>query len=378
MRAVSRAIGLVGVIGSAPSAYGIRLGEEEGLDLELEQAQAQTHHVAHFVQRIETSPQEMQKFETAPAGTAQSLFVPAKHICDKKKLEAYQKQFPSQAKKTEKQQKIQNALANVNDALHEVGLPTILEGGSTLGFYRNCGVIPSDADGDIALLGHWLDDDKIADIEKAIQKRNGTLGKSMCPKGPQYTGCEMRSSFEDGSYVDLLVYATQEKCDTAPCKFFSPLWPGGEVGDVFAPCTTGDVHFEQAIFLDRTFWLQAPTSQYLSLEYGPKWKDPDSWGKAKDCGIYRNCNFKKKEQPKEDSFAQTIPPASYVLSLQPKDVRKLSLLEEADTKEEKREQRQAAKASNTASDEAEKTLAELNAKTLAASLQKLMKSNHNH
>lgn len=249
-------------------------------------------------------------FQEAPSGTSHGLFIPAVHECNETHLKEYLKKYPEQGKHTEGQAHIQRSLGIVHDVLLENDLPTILEGGSTLGFFRNCGVIPGDHDGDVALLGNWIDKDKIADIKKSFEARNATLGEYLCPSGPGHSGCELRASFQDSSYVDLLVYASQDECTQAPCNYFSSLWAGGSTDDgYFYPCDTGPIHFEQASFLDRTFWIQAPTLDYLKGQYGEVWEDPAG-------GVYKSCHFDKHNKPEADDKAGRTPPASYVVMLQ--------------------------------------------------------------
>lgn len=249
-------------------------------------------------------------FLEPPEGVTKGLFIPARHRCNETHLAEYLKHHPEQGEKTKSLLEIQNSLKIVHNVLEENGLPTILEGGSSLGFFRNCGVIPADRDGDVALLGHWLNEDKVDLIEKSFQKRNARLERGLCPKGVTYSGCEMRATFQDRSYVDLLVYAQDSACDKAPCSFFYGLWPVGSVGPAYYRCNAGPIHFEQVNFLSKVFWIQTPTVEYLKDNYGEQWEDPTG-------GVYKSCNFDTKEAPKKvDNFEGATPPASYVLGLQ--------------------------------------------------------------
>jgi len=249
-------------------------------------------------------------YRAAPSGTSQDLFVPAMHVCNETAKAAFLKRNPDQGNTSDKQKKIHASLVVVHDVLKSVGLPTILEGGSLLGFYRNCDVIPTDADGDVSLLGHWLQGKaSIENLVKEFAKVNGTLHTEMCPEGPSKTGCETRVVFEDSSYIDLFVFATLNKCDKAPCTFYNSLWPHGTVGPYFIPCVTNAIAFEQASFLDRTFWIPTPTLPYLKNRYGEAWTDPGG-------GVYKSCRMKEQYHPTDDSFGKAIPPPDYVLSLE--------------------------------------------------------------
>eukprot|EP00929_Paragymnodinium_shiwhaense_P003557 TRINITY_DN104128_c0_g1_i1.p1 TRINITY_DN104128_c0_g1~~TRINITY_DN104128_c0_g1_i1.p1 ORF type:complete len:346 (+),score=90.32 TRINITY_DN104128_c0_g1_i1:65-1102(+) len=249
-------------------------------------------------------------FLEAPMGTTHGLFIPAVHKCNETHLKEYLKKYPEQGLHSESRSRIERSLGIVHDVLAENSLPTILEGGSTLGFFRNCGVIPGDHDGDIALLGQWLDTDVISNLKKSFEKRNASLGDSLCPSGPGHSGCELRASFEDDSYVDLLVYASEEKCEKAPCNYYSSLWSGGSTDEgYFYPCDTGPIHFEQASFLDRTFWVQAPVLDYLKGQYGEVWEDPTG-------GVYKSCHFDQHRTPGPDNHGGKTPPADYVFRLQ--------------------------------------------------------------
>jgi len=305
----------------------VLVGEEEDVSLKAEAEVVARHFIEH-----KAAPKY---YAAPPLGTSAGLFVPRRHQCNTEKLANFLKEYPDQKKTTEKQKTIEKSLVLMHDVLEKNGFPTILEGGSTLGFYRNCGVIPGDADGDVAIMGSWFHSEgnsliegnlsagvdaqvwreapKFKALEASFKEVGGSLGSSMCPYGPTYKGCEMRVSFDDHSYVDLMVYAHEKACEKAPCSFISPIWPGGEVGKTFAPCTTGDIHFEQALFLDRTFWVQAPMLSYMKEEYGDTWKDPNGWASA---GVYKNCNFHQQEEPTQDPNMKTMPSAEYVLKLQ--------------------------------------------------------------
>eukprot|EP00927_Polykrikos_kofoidii_P085242 TRINITY_DN9215_c0_g1_i1.p1 TRINITY_DN9215_c0_g1~~TRINITY_DN9215_c0_g1_i1.p1 ORF type:complete len:333 (+),score=48.79 TRINITY_DN9215_c0_g1_i1:61-1059(+) len=249
-------------------------------------------------------------FSQPPGGTTKNLFVPAMHRCDEKKYHEFLKRNPGQARRTAKQDAIEKSLGVVHDVLSEVGLPTILEAGSLLGFIRNCGVIPTDMDGDVAVLGHWLQGNaSVAHLTAAFARKNASLQSSMCPHGPGTTGCELRAVFPDLSYIDVFVYATERRCFEAPCSFFNSLWPGGRVGPFFHKCDTPDVHFEQAFFLNKVFWIPTPPQKYLKLNYGPEWVDVGS-------GVYKTCHFDSKFVPSPDVFADLTPSADYVRSLE--------------------------------------------------------------
>eukprot|EP00927_Polykrikos_kofoidii_P012127 TRINITY_DN15207_c0_g1_i8.p1 TRINITY_DN15207_c0_g1~~TRINITY_DN15207_c0_g1_i8.p1 ORF type:complete len:328 (-),score=55.28 TRINITY_DN15207_c0_g1_i8:116-1099(-) len=257
------------------------------------------------MERIQAIP-----FSPPSGNTTKNLFIPAMHRCDEEKYKDFLKKHPGQAARTANQIAIEKSLGIVHDVLAHVGLPTILSSGSLLGFIRNCGVIPTDADGDVAVLGHWLKGNcSLKKLTAAFEQRNATLHSGMCPKGPLVTGCELRATFEDNSYVDIFVWATEKRCPKAPCNFFSPLWPGGSVGPSFYKCDTRDVHFEQAYFLNKIFWIPSPPQRYLKEMYGPGWHEPGG-------GVYKTCNLKYKVKPAPDVFADLTPPPEYVLSLE--------------------------------------------------------------
>lgn len=282
----------------------------------VDEEDAMASEMASSVQSsILTRLPESLAFPAAPCGTSQNLFVPAMHTCNETAKEAFLKRNPGQRVETQKQKKIRAALVVVHDVLRSLGLPTILEAGSLLGFYRQCDIIPTDNDADVSLMGHWLQGDaSLENMGKAFKAQNGTLHTEMCPHGPTTTGCETRVWFEDDDtdriYVDLFIWATYKKCEKAPCTFFDSLWPTGKLGPYFNPCLTNPIAFEQASFLNRTFWIPTPTLPYLERQYGKGWTDPGGGG-------YMSCIFDKHLHPVPDKFGKAIPPASYVLSLEP-------------------------------------------------------------
>lgn len=250
--------------------------------------------------------------------------MPALHTCNQSFVQEYFEKYPKQSEQNNKSQSIAESLKIVHEVMLENNLPTILEGGSTLGFYRNCGVIPHDGDGDVALLGAWLDDKKIKDLNQSFSKRGIELTGSLCPGGSRKTGCEMRAIF-DQNHVDLLVYATEKECTEAPCNYFSSLWSGGSTEEgYFYKCDTGPIHFEEASFLGKTFWIPAPTLDYLKGQYGEVWQDPEG-------GVYKGCHFNDHSTPVPDEFAGTPPPGEYVVKLmkETEEKQKLSSLAEA-------------------------------------------------
>jgi len=86
------------------------------------------------------------------------------YTCDVEFGNAYRKSNTGKylAPKSEKERTGLLALLQLKKALDEVGLPFYLEGGSALGYIRNCGIIPGDPDtgtictGLMALGGGWF------------------------------------------------------------------------------------------------------------------------------------------------------------------------------------------------------------------------------
>eukprot|EP00927_Polykrikos_kofoidii_P061476 TRINITY_DN5630_c0_g1_i1.p1 TRINITY_DN5630_c0_g1~~TRINITY_DN5630_c0_g1_i1.p1 ORF type:complete len:1070 (-),score=223.63 TRINITY_DN5630_c0_g1_i1:93-3056(-) len=244
-----------------------------------------------------------------PDGKSIGLFVPAMHQCDEGRYREWLKSHPTQENTTERQTMIEDCLIAVHETFEELNMPTILEAGSLLGYFRNCGVIPTDADGDVALLAPWLKGKRSLEaLSKAFEKRNGSLSTSMCPDGPTTTGCELRVSFKDSAYIDIFVYAAEKECPIAPCSFFTSLRPNSGDGVSFYKCDVSDVHFEQALFLNKTFWIPTPTLRYLKQNYGEDWSEPGG-------GVYKTCHMNEFVKPAPDIYANLTPPAGYVMRL---------------------------------------------------------------
>eukprot|EP00927_Polykrikos_kofoidii_P064753 TRINITY_DN602_c0_g1_i1.p1 TRINITY_DN602_c0_g1~~TRINITY_DN602_c0_g1_i1.p1 ORF type:complete len:739 (-),score=154.58 TRINITY_DN602_c0_g1_i1:177-2393(-) len=244
-----------------------------------------------------------------PDGKTIGLFVPAMHRCDEAKYKQWLQTHPEQELRSERQNNIEKALVMVHETFEELGMPTILEAGSLLGYFRNCGVIPSDAEGDVAVLARWLTHKRsLENLEAAFAKRNGVLSTDMCRNGPGSTGCELRASWPNSAYIDIFVYATEKECPVAPCSFFTSLRPNSGDGVSFYKCDVADVHFEQAFFLNKVFWIPTPTLRYLRQNYGNEWSEPGG-------GVYKTCHMHQMIKPSTDIYANYTPPARYVMHL---------------------------------------------------------------
>jgi len=249
-------------------------------------------------------------FVAAPAGTTKNLFIPAMHRCNDSLKQEFLKMYPGQASRTEKQNNLQTLLRSIHDVNAELGMPTILAHGTVLGFYRNCDVIPTDGDADTAVFGHWLQGKRsVENLAAAYAAHNITLQSGMCPNGPLYTGCELRAVHHNKAYCDLFVYAVDSACDEAPCSYFESLYSGGRVAPTFHKDASGKVRFEQADFLDRTFWIPTPTLDYLKLNYGNNWENPKG-------GVYKAVDFKHDTTSVPDIHGAQMPPPEYVKSLE--------------------------------------------------------------
>eukprot|EP00927_Polykrikos_kofoidii_P068775 TRINITY_DN64103_c0_g1_i1.p1 TRINITY_DN64103_c0_g1~~TRINITY_DN64103_c0_g1_i1.p1 ORF type:complete len:297 (+),score=27.25 TRINITY_DN64103_c0_g1_i1:29-919(+) len=265
--------------------------------------------VIFFVAILITSPDQIRPHMVSlqKDHMTRKLFVPVLHHCNESQKTSWKN---IEANKTTRMRATERSLGIVHDVLAEFRLPTILEGGSVLGFIRECGVIRNDPDGDVAVLGQWFQGNRnVRNLTKAFAKRGVDLESSMCPHGPAMVGCELRATFQDRSYVDIFVYGTHKLCPEAPCTFFWSLWPGGTVGPFFHECVDHDIHFELVWFLNRTFWIPSPTSKYLEANYGTEWRKPGG-------SVYKTCDWRKERVPEPDVFALFTPPAEYVFSLE--------------------------------------------------------------
>lgn len=249
-------------------------------------------------------------FPPPPKDHTTNLFLPIRHECNRTAVASYLMKHPEETKRTKRQQQTEEKLVLLHKIFASHGLPVILEAGSLLGFYRDCAVIPHDMDGDIGVFAGWLKGKAApSELKKSFDAIDATLEQDFCPKGPGYTGCQMRVTFKDRSYVDIIVYATDLACLEAPCDYSWPLWPGGSPGKVYYKCDMRHVHFEQAVFLGKVFWIPAPALSYIKQNYGEKWDDPKG-------GTYKNCNFKNKSEMVVDQYQAMAPPASYALQLE--------------------------------------------------------------
>lgn len=248
-------------------------------------------------------------FPPPPMDHTTDLFLPIRHECNHTAVEAYLLKNPQETKRTKRQQQTENNLVLLHKIFASHGLPVILESGTLLGFYRDCAVIPHDMDGDIGVFAAWLKGKAApSELKKSFDAVGGKLDEDFCPKGPGYNGCQMRVTFKDRSYVDIIVYATDLACLQAPCDYSWPLWPGGVAGTVFYKCDMKHVHFEQASFLGKVFLIPSPALPYLKQNYGEDWDNPKG-------GVYKNCDFRDKKSLEVDTYQDMVPPASYVLKL---------------------------------------------------------------
>jgi len=267
---------------------------------------------------IKRTPQDPASLVEAPEGTAKGLFVPALHECDEKQRTALLEGFPKEAEITPRVKSIELGLKTLNDVFASEDVPTILESGSMLGFYRQCHAIPGDLDGDVAVFGHWLQDGKFERLQKKFKEVGGDFHKDLCPDGIGVSGCQLRVVFDDKKFyperfhVDVFVYGQTKPCKEAPCVFNTIIWPGGGLNEEreFAQCDNSPGHFEQASFLGKTFWMTVPAASYLERLYGKEWDHPGG-------ASYEHCDFDHKVHAAPMTLpSETVPSGSFILDLQ--------------------------------------------------------------
>lgn len=241
----------------------------------------------------------------------EDYFIESGRSCDQKKVDKFMDAHPLQKNpptaEAERGRSNERALTIFHDVFQKVGLPTLLAGGSALGFFRNCGSIPGDKDIDVHLLGSWIQDNTILSrLATGFEAYGGDFSLSLCPSGISHTGCEARVTFND-TYGDIF-FLEEEPCNKIPCSVTEIIWPGGEVSsEGYAPCTF-QANFESVRFLNRTFWAPSPIKDYLLANYGEGFDEPNG-------GVYKNCDFQHLRQPQK-KIQSRYPSARAVLNLE--------------------------------------------------------------
>ena len=162
-------------------------------------------------------------------------------------------------------------------------MPPILEGGTALGFTRECTAIPGDMDVDFLVPRSIME--QPGRLEK-LQKVMGEAGYDLTTNfgGPGLAGWQLTILAEGRiMYADLLVvdedYETQG-CAKPPCRWTWYLNADG--GKEIRRCTTGPFHFQLVAWLGTTFWIPSPVENHLVGEFGYGWVNPKG-------GVYQAC-----------------------------------------------------------------------------------------